>query len=637
MTSTCASAIPILAQIDASPAAFIMQSAFLAPVLKSAFWSSCAARALDPRQSRLTPARDPFLRQRCRPPPPAPSMASVERGTTVAMPARLAAMRTFAAAESLLFSPHAPPATDGLPTLRVIYAYPNTYTVGICSLGFQLVWAALATMPGLAVSRLFADAAEPLPADGVDVLGFSLSWELDYVGIMDTLEYLDVPRRAAGRADGDPIVFGGGPVLTANPEPYAPFFDIVLLGDGEEALGDLMTSLRRSRGEAVSRVEMLRRAARDVSGAYVPALYEVVYDGPTGGILSVTPSAPEVPPSVAKRTYRGKGLATSTVVTPYSAWENIHMVEAVRSCPEMCRFCLASYATLPFRASPVDELIPAMAAGLAVTDRLGILGASVTQHPQFGELVTELADDTKYDGVRVSLSSVRTNTVSEALARMLVARGSKSITVAVESGSARLRTIINKKLDTPDIAAAAGRAAAGGLSSLKLYGMAGLPGEIPSDMDETVAMLKDVKAAGKGLRLTYGCSTFVPKAHTPLQWFGVRKTADGTLKRLGKRLGPLGVDFRPESYKWSVVQALLSRGDRRVADVLELVRGYGDSLGSFKRAFKELRGRLPPLEWYAHEDWGVGEVLPWGHLTMAVSEEAIARHRDEAVSLFRDD
>jgi len=564
-------------------------------------------------------------------------MASVERGTTVAMPARLAAMRTFAAAESLLFTPHAPAATDGLPTLRVIYAYPNTYTVGICSLGSQLVWAALATMPGLAVSRLFADAAEPLPADGVDVLGFSLSWELDYVGIMDTLEYLGVARRAVDRRDGEPIVFGGGPVLTANPEPYAPFFDIVLLGDGEESLGELMTSLRHSRADGVSRPESLRRAARDVAGAYVPALYHVTYDGATGGVLSVAPTAAGVPATVAKRTYRGRGLAVSTVVTPHSAWENIHMVEAVRSCPEMCRFCLASYATLPFRASPVDELIPAMAAGLAVTDRLGILGASVTQHPQFGALVEELADDTKYAGVRVSLSSVRTNTVSEALARMLVARGSKSITVAVESGSARLRTIINKKLDTPDIAAAAGRAAAGGLSSLKLYGMAGLPGEIEADMDATVGMLKDVKAAGKGLRLTYGCSTFVPKAHTPLQWFGVRKTADGSLKRLAKRLGPLGVDFRPESYKWSVVQALLSRGDRRVADVLELVRAYGDSLGSFKRAFKELKGRLPPLEWYAHADWAADEVLPWGHLTTAVSEEAIARHRDEAVSLFRGD
>eukprot|EP00168_Porphyra_purpurea_P015989 TRINITY_DN5067_c0_g1_i1.p2 TRINITY_DN5067_c0_g1~~TRINITY_DN5067_c0_g1_i1.p2 ORF type:complete len:136 (-),score=47.66 TRINITY_DN5067_c0_g1_i1:338-745(-) len=128
---------------------------------------------------------------------------------------------------------------------------------------------------------------------------------------------------------------------------------------------------------------------------------------------------------------------------------------------------------------------------------------------------------------------------------------------------------------------------------------------------------------------------FVPNGAHAAAVFGVRKTADGSLKRLAKRLGPLGVDFRPESYKWSVVQALLSRGDRRVADVLELVRAYGDSLGSFKRAFKELKGRLPPLEWYAHADWGVGEVLPWGHLTTAVSEEAIVRHRDEAVSLFR--
>lgn len=302
----------------------------------------------------------------------------------------------------------------------------------------------LSKIQNVNVTRLFTDAMERLPYH-VNLVGFSMSWELDYVGIFSHLNFLNTPRRAVNRTDEHPIIFGGGPVLTANPEPFADFFDVILLGDGEDSVPAFIHEYNRCKG--MKRHQILLCLAQ-IPGLYVPSLYEVTYFSPTEAIESVRPvecvwkeTDLIVPDVVKKATFRGKTLATSTVVTPRCAWENIFMVEAVRSCPEMCTFCLASYVTLPFRAASVpDDLIPSIDNALNATNRIGILGASVTQHPQFNELLNVLNGD-KYDGMRLSLSSVRTNTVTEELARTLVKRGSKSITVAVESGSERLRKV----------------------------------------------------------------------------------------------------------------------------------------------------------------------------------------------------
>jgi len=371
-----------------------------------------------------------------------------------------------------------------------------------------------------------------------------------------------------------------------------------------------------------------------VPGIYVPSLYEVTYHDLTGAIESIEPVDAQIPPVVEKQTYRGNTLSASTVVTQKAAWENIYMVEVVRSCPEMCRFCLASYLTLPFRTpSATGSLIPAIERGLEVTNRIGLLGASVTQHPEF-EVLLDYLSQPKYDDVRLSIASVRTNTVTQKLAETLAKRDTRSITIAVESGSERLRGIINKKLKNEEIIQAAVNAKAGGLTSLKLYGMAGVPGEEMSDVEQTVAMMRDIKKAVPGLRLTLGCSTFVPKAHTPFQWFGVNPQAEKRLKFLQKHLKPQGMEFRPESYNWSVIQALISRGDRRLSHLLELTRHYGDTLGSFRRAFKELRGQLPELDFYVHEDWSTDQVLPWSHLQGPLPQATLLKHLESATRQF---
>ncbi|MGI8499757.1 MAG: B12-binding domain-containing radical SAM protein [Hassallia sp.] len=530
------------------------------------------------------------------------------------------------AAERLLFTP-ATPDNEAIPT---IFAFPNEYTVGITSLGYQVVWATLAMRDDVQVSRLFTDTHEQLPRKP-ELLGFSMSWELDYVNILNLLESLEIPIATSARDDNHPIVFGGGPVLTANPEPFADFFDVILLGDGEDLLGNFINAYKQVRN--ASRQIQLKALAQ-VPGIYVPSLYEVEYHSLDGAIKSIQPISSEIPAIVQKQTYRGNVLSASTVVTEKAAWENIYMVEVVRSCPEMCRFCLASYLTLPFRTASIEEsLIPAIERGLAVTNRLGLLGASVTQHPEFESLLDYISQP-KYDNVRLSIASVRTNTVTVQLAQTLAKRDTRSLTIAIESGSEKLREIINKKLRNDEIIQAAVNAKAGGLSSLKLYGMAGIPGEQSEDLDQTVAIMRAVKKAAPGLRLTLGCSTFVPKAHTPFQWFGVNRQAEKRLQFLQKQLKPQGIDFRPESYNWSIIQALLSRGDRRLSQLLQLTRNFGDSLGSYKRAFKQLKKQIPDLDFYVHAEWSTEQVLPWSHLQGPLPQSTLIKHLADATSKF---
>ena len=538
--------------------------------------------------------------------------------------------------ETLLFEPAAPRAD----ALRTVLAFPSTYSVGITSLGYQVVWATLARRDDVDVRRLFTDGGDPAHGGargrgaGLELFGLSLSWELDGPVLLDLLEAQRIPVWAEERGDDDPIVFGGGPVLTANPEPLAPFFDAVLLGDGELLLPAFIDAMHASRG--LGRAERLRALAR-VEGVYVPSLYAPRY-GADGSLLAVEPVAAGVPAQVQKQTWRGNTLSHSTVITPEAAWPSIHMVEVVRSCPELCRFCLASYLTLPFRTPSLEDgLIPAVEAGLGATRRLGLLGASVSQHPQFDELLTWLGQP-RFDDVRLSVSSVRAATVTPALAGLLAQRGSRSLTIAIESGSARLRAMVNKKLSEAEIEAAATHARQGGLSGLKLYGMVGLPSETDDDVEATASLLLRLRQAVPGLRLTLGVSTFVPKAHTPFQWQPVRPEAEKRLQRLARRLKPKGIELRPESYGWSVIQALLSRGDRRLAPVIAAVRGESASLGRWKKAYREAAGRAelpPPPPWAAvvHEAWGADAVLPWTHLRGPLPPSTLRQHHDQALAI----
>ena len=239
-------------------------------------------------------------------------------------------------------------------------AFPSTYTVGITSLGYQIVWSTLAMRSDVDVRRLFTDQGDP-PHRHCDLFGLSLSWELDGPVLLDLLEQQRIPIWSHARTDEHPIVFGGGPVLTANPEPLAPFFDVVLLGDGEDLLPAFIDALQSVKGNPEPNNCSIWPGCRGSTcrSSMHPAMQ------PDGTLLGVAPVDATLPERVAKQTWRGNSLSHSTVITPEAAWPDIHMVEVVRSCPELCRFCLASYLTLPFRTPSLDDgLIPAVEKGL---------------------------------------------------------------------------------------------------------------------------------------------------------------------------------------------------------------------------------------------------------------------------------
>ncbi len=531
----------------------------------------------------------------------------------------------------MLFKPALPIGSS----LKAVLAFPSTYSIGITSLGYQVIWTKLAQRRDVDVRRLFTDQGDPQHRN-CDLFGLSLSWELDGPILLELLEKQKIPAWSYQRKDNDPIVFGGGPVLTSNPEPMAPFFDVILLGDGEELVSIFIDTMKSIKG--LERSKQLIELAK-IPGIYVPSLYSPEYDQ-NGSLIRIKPIIFGIQETIKKQTFNGNILSHSTVITPDSAWPDIHMVEVVRSCPEMCRFCMASYLTLPFRTNSLDEgLIPAVEKGLPITKRIGLLGASVTQHPQFIELM-EWLDRDELDGIRLSVSSVRANTINPKISKILAKRGSKSITMAVESGSQRIREVINKKISEEEIYAAARYAQEGGLKGVKLYGMVGLPTEDDDDIESTSNLLLNIKKKTPGIRIILGLSTFVPKAQTPFQWHGVNPMAEQRLKMLTKLLKPKGIDVRPESYNWSLIQALISRGDRRLASVIYEIRNTKKKLGDWKKAYKmAAEGRLdqqnnknfhlpPPPEWnkVIHEYWNIKTILPWTHLRGPLQPEKLIEH-----------
>ncbi len=460
--------------------------------------------------------------------------------------------------------------------------------------------------------------------------------------MLDLLERQHIPIWSNQRNEKDPIIFGGGPVLTANPEPFAPFLDVVLLGDGENLLPTFIDTVQNVKH--LPRLEKLKSLAL-IPGLYVPKFYLPEYDS-NGKLKTIKPIHKNIPHLISKQTWRGNTLSHSAIITPDAAWPNIHMVETVRSCPELCRFCLASYLTLPFRTSSLEDgLIPAVEKGLTATNRIGLLGASVTQHPQFNDLLNWLNEDC-FDDIHLSISSVRAATVTAEMTKILARHSSKSLTIAIESGSERMRKIVNKKLSEEEIFMAAKYAIDGGLTNLKLYGMVGLPTELEEDVEATADLLLRIKRQISNLRLTLGVSTFVPKAHTPFQWNGVRPEAKTRLKLLAKKLKPNGIQLRPESYGWSVIQALLSRSDRRLAPVIAAVRGSHTSLGGWKKAYRQIQeehvsqenynpmplAKLPAWDEIIHEDWNTSRVLPWSHIQGPLNPKVLIDHQKQALT-----
>jgi len=477
----------------------------------------------------------------------------------------------------------------------MVLCYPNKYEVAMSNLGFLTVYRMANELPHLRCER-----ATYWPLDGetidagkgigkFDIIGLSLSYELDYPRAIDMIGTSGVPLLRERRSESHPIVVAGGPAVTLNPVPLAPFVDVFFLGEAEESFPEFANLLAviGCLKKSGWRKELLERASR-IDGVYVPELT----DSPKRRWVS-----------------RPERFSTcSPVLTPRSHFSNMYLVEVERGCPRGCRFCAATYLYRPFRLKSGASIIEHTQKQDLEFSRIGLVGAAVSDHPAIERLCMEFVKQ----GKEVAISSLRPDNVTENLLSTLVQGGLKSMTMAPETGSERLREVIGKPIQTDRILQSVEMCDRVGLRSLRLYFMVGLPFETDSDMQATAELAREI--AGRFRRkISLRLSTFVPKANTPFQWEPlvasdvVKKRVEAIKKLLSSRSNIEVASRNPREVE---MQAIFSRGD---ADVGAALHNWYTS-GNWKRAFKDAGVDREAL---LYERFLTKERLPWDFIDMS--------------------
>lgn len=503
--------------------------------------------------------------------------------------------------------------------IAVALTMPNTYYVGMSSLALQLLYRMFNAEPDLVCERIFwekgaAQARKPLlalesarPAAEFDVWAFTISWEMDYFNVVELLRQANIPPLAADRQSSRqwngrpwPLLIAGGPGVTMNPEPVAPLFDAILIGEGEDAVPGLIELCRE--GLAEERAELLATLDR-TPGWYVPALRPSNRNH--AGFRQVerlwVRSLPEY-------------NTTSTLYTPDTEFSNMHLMEIARGCGRGCRFCLAGYVYRPPREQPLDRLLASAETAIAAGHKkIGLVSAAVSDHTG----IDELAEELQRMGATISASSMRMDPLSVPLIRAMAETGAQTLTVAPEAGSERLRKVINKTQTEEQMMRAVSLAQEFNFPGLKLYFMIGHPTETDDDIAALISFTLEARKRFKR-RLAINATPFVPKAHTPFQWEGMESTAVLRTRQqtINRALARHGVDVRADSAEWAEVQAVLSRGDRRLAEVLLAIPAGGLSVRSFFQTMERLG--LEKDQYVGR--WDVGSPLPWDIVQSGVSE-----------------
>lgn len=516
---------------------------------------------------------------------------------------------------------------------KVAIVYPNTYFVGMSNLGLHIIYEEINLRNDSVCERIFLPEKKELeaydktktplmsvetqrPMHQFDVVAFDVTFEMDYFHIPLMLRHGRVPIMGKDRTEFDPIVIAGGPCATFNPEPFADFIDAFIIGEGEGIVSRVLDIIRDGKMEGLDRHAILRQLA-NISGVYVPSLYVPIYsdDGEFKGY-----DIAEGAPTTIKRHFEMLTSGGETVVaTNYTEFGAMYIIEVARGCGRHCRFCMAGYCFRVPRVRPLEILKEGVDRAEKLGKKVGLMGAAISDYPEVDELVTYI----RSKDMRYSCASLRADSLTQAVVDGLADSGQKTITIAPETGSERLRRVINKGISEEHLQNAATLSAKSGIQHMRLYIMIGLPTETDEDIEAIVGLAERTQAhmaeVGCKGRLTLSINPFIPKPFTPFQWMAMdnQKTVEKKLQYIKKALQKnRRIEVLVESPKEAYIQGVLARGDRRLGAVLAACAADRGSK-SFKA---EMKAAGLDMDEMNYRERSFDEFLPWSHLDMGMDD-----------------